>query len=328
MKRGIIFFLALYAGLFFTAGEAAGHKPTEISVGYILQSPTPAQFSQAKKTFDTALGLTVNWMAFENGREMNQALAENRIQIAYAQGHLPFLLGVSQGLELSMVGVAIDYPDHDNCILSDNAGITRENAVRLEGQKVAVQPGSVSHYRLLKVLQHLKVDQSRVEIVATEDAMATASALQHGEVVMACAAGGALRALETLGKPLLSGTEQAAIGLLQFDTVTVTNSFIGQHSAIVQGFMDVVEASNEQWRINPQPMRAAIARASQMGEESASRRLEAFRFPAAEEQKTDAWMGQVVSAYSKDLADFLVAQGQLIKALESYDRFITTRFLR
>ena len=75
-------------------------------------------------------------------------------------------------------------------------------------------------------------------------------------------------------------------------------------------------------------MRAAIARASQMGVESVSRRLEAFRFPAAEEQKTDAWMGQVVPAYSKGLADFLVAQGLLVKALDNYDRFITTRFLR
>jgi ABC-type taurine transport system substrate-binding protein len=108
----------------------------------------------------------------------------------------------------------------------------------------------------------------------------------------------------------------------------VANSFIDEHPEIVQGFMDVVEASNEQWRKNPEPMRAAIARAAQMGVEGASRRLEAFRFPAAEEQKSDAWMGAVVPAYSKDLADFFVAQGQLVEALENYDRFITTRFLR
>ncbi|MCP4390190.1 MAG: taurine ABC transporter substrate-binding protein, partial [Gammaproteobacteria bacterium] len=51
-------------------------------------------------------------------------------------------------------------------------------------------------------------------------------------------------------------------------------------------------------------------------------------FPVAEEQKSDAWMGAVVSVYSKDLADFFVAQGQLVKALDNYDRFIITRFLR
>ena len=328
MKRGIIFLLAICAGLLTTAGQAAGHKPTEISVGYFLQRPTPAQFSQATQTFDNALGLRVNWLPFESGDEMNQALAQNRIQIAFAQGHVPFLLGVSQGLELSMIAIAVGYPDNDNCILSDEAGISRENLGMLEGRKIALALGSVSHYRLLKVLQHLGIDQTRVEIVHTEDAAAAASALQQGEVAMACASGGALRALETLGKPLLDGAGQAAIGLPLFDTVTVANSFIDEHPEIVQGFMDVVEASNEQWRKNPEPMRAAIARAAQMGVEGASRRLEAFRFPAAEEQKSDAWMGAVVPAYSKDLADFFVAQGQLVEALENYDRFITTRFLR
>ncbi len=328
MKHGTIFLLAICAGLFTTAGGATGNKPSEISVGYLLQWPTPAQFSQDKRTFDRALGLTVNWVAFDKGKDMNQALADNRIQIAYAHGHVPFLLGVTQGLELSMVGIAVGYLDNDNCILSDEAGITRETAVQLEGRKIAVQLGSVSHYRLLKVLQHLKVDQSRVELVDSDNGTATASALQQGEVVMACAAGGALRALATLGKPLLSGAEQAAIGLPLFDSVTVATRFMNDHSAIVQGFMDVIEASNEQWRYNPEPMRAAIARSAQMGEESASRRLEGFSFPVAEEQKSDAWMGAVVSVYSKDLADFFVAQGQLVKALDNYDRFIITRFLR
>jgi taurine transport system substrate-binding protein len=54
----------LIGDLLTTAGQAAGHKPTEISVGYFLQRPTPAQFSQATQTFDNALGLRVNWLPF------------------------------------------------------------------------------------------------------------------------------------------------------------------------------------------------------------------------------------------------------------------------
>jgi len=328
MKRGIIFLLALGVGLFTTLGGAAGPKPTEISVGYILQWPTPAQFAQATKTFDSALGLKVNWVPFASGNDMNAALAENRLQIAYAQGHVPFLVGLSQGLDLTMVGIAVGYPDSDNCILADNTGITRDNASLLEGNKVAVEVGSVSHYRLLRLLEHLEVDPSRVEIVATADGTATASALQQGEVVMACASGGALRAISTLGKPLLSGAELEAIGLRLFDTVTVSTAFMNEHAEIVQAFMDVVEATNKQWGINPEPMRAAIARAAQMGQAGASRRLEDFSFPTAAQQKSESWMGSVIPTYSKNLADFFVAQGQLGEALANYDRFITTRFLR
>ncbi|MDH3387768.1 MAG: ABC transporter substrate-binding protein [Gammaproteobacteria bacterium] len=297
-------------------------------MGYLLQWPTPALFAQNKKTFDGALGLAVNWVPFVSGNDMNAALAAGQLQIAYAQGHVPFLVGVTQGLELTMVGIAVGYHDNDNCIVRDDAGITRDNAAELQGKKVALRIGSVSHYRLLRVLAHLGVDESLVEIVGTADGTASATALQHGDVVMACASGGALRAISTLGKPLMTGAEQAQIGLKLFDTVTVPNVFLDEHPEIVQAFMDVVEASNKHWKKNPEPMRAAIARAAQMDPDSVKRTLDGFTFPTAMDQKTDDWLGALVPAYSKDLADFFVAYGKLEKALDSYDRFVTTRFLR
>ena len=122
MKYGIILMLALLAGLHALAAVAAGHRPSEISVGYTPQWPTPAQFAQIKKTFDYALGMKVNWVAYASGEAMNAALADGRLQIGYSQGHVPFIVGVSQGLELTMVGVAVNYPNNDNCIVRDGTG--------------------------------------------------------------------------------------------------------------------------------------------------------------------------------------------------------------
>ncbi|UCH40495.1 MAG: ABC transporter substrate-binding protein [Gammaproteobacteria bacterium] len=329
MKHGVILMLALVAGLYSIAASAAGHKPAEISVGYVLQWPTPAQFAQVKKTFDDELGLRVNWVPFASGNDMNAAMARQDLQIGYAQDHVPFLVGVSQGLDLTVVGIAVSYPGNDNCIVRDGIGISRDNAASLlAGKKIALQVGSLSHYRLLRMLDHLGVDRARIEIVASADDTATARSLQLGEVVMACASGGALRAIETLGKPLMSGDEQEKIGLRLFDTISVTNTFLETHPEIVQAFMDVVEATNQQWRKNPEPMRAAIARAAQMSQGASDRRLTGFRFPTVEEQKSDSWMGQVVPAYSKQLADFFVAEGKLDKSLDSYDQFFSTEFLR
>ena len=56
--------------------------------------------------------------------------------------------------------------------------------------------------------------------------------------------------------------------------------------------------------------------------------LDGFLFPSAAEQKTEKWLGGMVPAYSKEIADFFVDQGKLGKALDNYERFITTRFLR
>ena len=319
---------ALIAFVTIQPASAAGPKPAQITVGYFQQWPTPSQFAQEKQTFDYALDLKLNWVAFNNGDEMNAAMASGDVQIAYSQGLEPFVIGVTSGLDLNMVGIAVSYPDNDNCILRDDAGISRATAVKLEGRKIATRVGSISHYRLLKVLTHLGVNPDRVEIVATPDGAAAAKALQQGEVVMACASGSALRSMAALGKSLLSGAEQDAMGLRLFDIVTVPTSFVEEHPEIVQAFVDVVGATNQQWRKNPEPMRAAIARAADMKQEASDLALRGFRFPSAEEQKSIAWMGGLVATYTRDIADFFVAQGRLEKSLDSYDSFITTEFLR
>ncbi len=328
MRRGIVFIVVLSAALCWSPGGSAEDRPTEISVGYSQQWPTPSLFSREKGIFDSALGLKVNWIPFASGNEMSAAMASGEVQIAYSLGHVPFLVGVSSGLDLTMIGIALGYSENDNCILSGGAGINGGNASLLEGRKVAVQTGSITHFKLLKVLSHLKVDFSRVQIVAAADGDAAAEALRRGEVVMACASGGALQAMTDLGKPLMTGAEQEAIGLKVFDTVSVSTGFMLQQPEIVQAFMDVIEASNEQWHLNPDPMRAAIARAANPNQDGFDGTIDEFDFPGAAQQKTDAWMGGLVPAYSKEIADFFVEQGRLDKTLESYERFITTRFLR
>ncbi|HKJ52459.1 MAG TPA: ABC transporter substrate-binding protein [Gammaproteobacteria bacterium] len=328
MIRRLFFIAAFYLGFSCAGAVASEHLPGRISVGYLVHWPTPALFAQAKNTFDYALGVEVDWRPFTDGNEMNDAMAKGEIQIAYAQGQVPFLVGVSRGLDLTMVGVAAGYAEDDNCILRGDVGIDRNNAAQLAGKKVALHRGSLSHFRMLGVLKYLRVDPATIEIVDVGNGDEAAAALVRGEVVMACAGGSSLRAMEKLGKPLMSGAEQSEIGLKVFDAVTVAGEFVHQHPELIQAFMDILDASNKQWKKNPEPMIKEIARVADMDRMSARRALAGFTFPSALEQKSDAWLGGDVVDYSKELADFFVAEGQLPRALESYDRFITTRFLR
>lgn len=318
--------LALYAACF-SSVAFAGERPAQIEVAYFQQWPAPVQFAQAQQTFDRVLGLQVNWRPFRSGRQMAAALASGDVQIAYSLGHVPFLVGVNAGSDMTMVGVAVSYPDDDNCILRADAGIDRANAAALAGQKVAVRIGSVSHFRLLGVLKHLGVDTARVTLVPVRDGDEALQALQRGEVVMACAYGASLRSMSALGKPLMTGAEQEALGLPLFDVIAVSPAFAQQHADIVSGFVEVADAANRQWRQNPQSMRRLIARTADMDRASADAALARFFFPLAEAQKSAQWMGGRVASYSVELARFFVAHGQLERSLDSYDRFIDTRFL-
>ena len=44
----------------------------EITVAYFLEWPTPNQYAQATGAYDEALGVKVNWRAFDTGAEAAQ----------------------------------------------------------------------------------------------------------------------------------------------------------------------------------------------------------------------------------------------------------------
>ncbi len=165
MKRVTHLIAVLLVGLYNVSVQAAGHVLTEINVGYLQQRPTPAQFSQATQTYDSVIGIPVNWRPFADGNSMNAALAAGEVDIVYAHGMVPFTVGVTDGLEMTAVGIAVDYPENDLCIVGSSTGITRANAAGLEGRRVATVVGGVTHYKMLKVLEHLQVDTAGIEIV-------------------------------------------------------------------------------------------------------------------------------------------------------------------
>jgi taurine transport system substrate-binding protein len=320
--------IVLAAAVPWLGPAAAGDPPAAVNIGYFQQWPAPIQFAQENRTLDAMLATRVNWLPFRSGREMTAALAAGDLQIAFSLGHVPFLAAVDSGVDLTVVGIAVSYPENDNCILRADAGIDRGSAGLLAGQTVALRPGSVSHFRLLKMLEHLGVNPAAVKIEPVADGDAALGALRRGEAVMACGSGAALRRMRELGKPLMSGAEQQALGLKLFDVIAVSNAFLREHADIVQAFMDVNEAANEQWRGNPRPMLRMIARAAYMDRERARDTMRGMHFPLAAEQKSAAWLGSGVSAYSGELARFFVDYGQLDASQDSYDRFVTTRFLR
>jgi len=229
--RSAAAFIFICSTLLISTFAASGSdKLAQINVAYFQQWPAPVQFVQAQKTLDLVLGMKVNRGPFRGGSDMAAALDAGEVQIAYSLGQVPFLAAVSSGLDLSIIGIAVSYPDGNNCIVRADAGIDRDNAQLLEGKKVALHPGSVSHFRFLKVLAHLGVAHSRVEILPLADGHSALQTLQKGYAVMACASGNALPNMTTLGKPLLSGAEQQALGLMLFDVIAVEAGFMEQHA--------------------------------------------------------------------------------------------------
>lgn len=318
--------LALSAGAaaLWTTGAAALDR---VTVAYFLEWPTANQVAQVEKTYDEAMGVEVVWRAFANGNEMTRAMVSGDVQIAYSQGFVPFVVGVTQGAPLTLVGIAVTYSENDLCIVRDDAGITAENAHELEGKRIATPVGNVTYYKLLRTLDHLGVDRDRVQIVQMNPADA-AVALVRGDVPMACAFGGPLDRMREVGRPLMTGAEQEAAGIHTFDVVTVETSFAEAHPELVRTFLQVTEEANAAFKENPEAHYDVIARAAGMDREATIAMMANFGFPSAEEQLSETWLGGGVQEAAKGVADVMVEAGNLDRALDDYSPFIDPSFLQ
>ena len=304
-------------------------KPDELNVAYFLEWPTANQVAQLEKTYDAALGLTVNWIPFASGGDMAQAMEAGDIDISYSQGLTPFANFVTGGSDLVLVGVAVTYADADNCVAHPDYGITADNAAEtLAGESIYTPLGNVTHFKLLKMLEHLGVDTSTVELIQSEGGPAAVAALDSGEVAMACAFGGAVNQMIANGGNLvMTGSEQEAIGIRVFDIISTTGDFADTYPGMITGFLQVTEDANRAYNDNREPFIDTIAEAAGMERGPTIALLDAFAFPEKDVQLSDAWLGGTVQDVMKEQMDFFVAQGEIDSALSSYDAFVDTSFL-
>ena len=330
MKKTITAFAGALAAATMLAGAAiaASHaaKPDKVTVAYFLEWPTANQVAQVEGTYEERLGVPVEFRSFGNGNEMTQAMVSGDVDIAYSQGFVPFVVGVSNNAPIKMVGVAVTYADNDACIVRDDAGITKENAAELEGKKVASPIGNVTHYKFLKSMEHLGVDAAKVELVQMNPADG-AVALIRGDVTMACGFGGALDRMKEVGTPLLTGDEQEAAGINTFDIISVTNDFAENHPDMIKEFLAVTEEANQSFKDSPDDKIETIAGAAGMDADATKKTLEGFGFPSAEDQKGANWMGGGVQEATKGVADVMVGAGEMDAALDDYSQFIDTQYL-
>ena len=118
-----------------TVASSATAGLDELNVAYFLEWPTANQVAQVEQTYDSVLGLTVNWLPFSSGNDMALAMESGDIDISYSQGLTPFANYVTSGADHVIVGVAVSYADADNCVAHPDYDVSQDNAASsLAGQ--------------------------------------------------------------------------------------------------------------------------------------------------------------------------------------------------
>ena len=301
----------------------------ELNVAFLFEWPTANQAAQLEKAYDEALDLTVNWIPFASGGDMARAMEAGDIDISYSQGVTSFASSVTGGSDLLLVGVAVSYADGDNCVAHPDYGVTADNAVQtLVGQSIYTPLGDATHFKLLKMLEHLRVDTVTVSLIQSKGGLAAVAALASGEVALACASGAAVNEMIANGGTLvMTGAEQEAVGVHTFGVISTTGDFAAEYPDIVTGFLQVTEDANRAYNDDREPSIDLIAEAAGIDRDSTVALLDAFTFPERDEQLSEAWLAGTVQQNMKEQMDFFAARGEIESALGSYDAFVDTSYL-
>ena len=315
----------LLAGTALALSANAAAALDSLTVGYFLEWPMPFLAAKADGTFDEALGMPVNWVAFETGTAMSAAMASGDVQISVSQGVPPFVVAASAGQPIQVIDVAVSYSDNDNCVVSTALEIDKDSAGELAGKKVAVPIGTAAHYGFLRQMDHFGVPLDSLEIVdmAPTDG---AAALAQGAVDFACGYGGGLGRMKEHGNVLLTGKEKEDLGILVFDVTSAPASFIAENEELVTAFLQVTADANAEWNKgdDTEAMLAKIASESGMDIEATRASIGTMTFPSVEDQLSAKWLGGNAQTFMKGVADVFVTAGSIASALDSYEGAVNT----
>lgn len=308
------------ATLAFMAGSQAAMALEEITVAYFLEWPMPFEYAKANGTYDTEMGVKVNWRAFDTGTAMSAAMASGDVQIAVSQGVPPFVVATSAGQDLQTIAVAVSYSENDNCVVRSDLEITKENAKELEGKKVAVPLGTAAHYGFLRQMEYFGIDLSKLQIVdmAPPDG---AAAIAQGAVDMACGYGGGLNRMKEHGNVLLTGKEKEDLGILVFDVISAPATFLAENPDLAAKFMKVTEDANAMWNEGSRQdeMIEVIAKDAGMDLETAKKDISTFVFPSVDEQLSEKWLGGGAQTFMKGVSQVFLDAGSIPAARDTYD---------
>ena len=302
-----------------------GTASADVNVAFFLEWATPNQQAKAEKTYDDALGETLNWVNFEAGTQMTEAMLAGDIDISYSQGLAPFINAVNANAPIKLVAIAVQYPAND-CVIRNGAGIDKSNASELEGKSVAVPLATMADYSFRMMMRTLDVDVSQINVVDQVPADGAVS-LVDGAVTMACGFGAdSMAKMYEAGTALMSPAEKEAAGIISFDVVSVTEKFAQENPEALRTFLQVTDEANAVFAAGNSDI-GVIANDAGLTVEGANAQMADFVFPSAQQQLNEYFNDGGLASVAIGIVGKAFATPEN-PALADYSAVIDTSFLK
>lgn len=201
------------------------------------------QIAQEYGIWDEVFGednVKVNLTGFTTGPEINEAITAGDIDIAINEGDQPFLSGVANGVDLTLL--ATELRQEKTLILVADADSDIQSAADLKGKNIAVPIGTYVHKSLIGVLQDNNISLDDVQLTNMSAAGDAIAAINAGDVDVF------IGTIFSLYSNIQSGDIKQIADLTgngAYAYLIGTNDFVSQHPDVTQKLVEVIYKATE-----------------------------------------------------------------------------------
>ncbi len=267
--------------------------------------------AQYEDYYENELGVEVNLVKFDSGKDVNTALAAGSIDISEI-GSAPTALGLSSGTDFQVIWAGDIIGAAESLAVTESSGI---NSIEdLKGKKIATPFASTSHYSLLNAILDAGLSETDVTLLDLQPSDIFA-AWKRGDIDGAYVWYPVLdELLADGGKVITHSGELAEKGIITADLNVVRTSYAEEHPDVVTNYIKAQIKANDVIFNQPDTAAEEVSKLLEISREDAANQLTQFEYLNAEEQLD--LLDNTLAETLKNTADFLVEQDSIKSALE------------
>lgn len=287
-------------------GSDSTQDVTTVNIG-TQQMPNDEGIAKAKGYFEKEMGVNVNIVEFDSGKDVNNALVSGSIDFGLI-GSCPASLGLSSGIDEEVIWIHEVLGSTESLIAKNSSKIS--SVADLKGKTIATPFASTAHYSLLKALQQNGLSESDVKLIDMQPANIYA-AWQRGDIDAAYLWQPTLEKMKTDGKVLLSSEDMAKAGYPTDNLEVVRKDFAKNHEDLVIKYVKALNDAVELYNSNKDDAVSTIAKALNITEDEAKTQMSGSKWLTGKEQLDSTYLG--TSDSKGDLKDSLYSIANFLK---------------
>ena len=266
------------------------------------EMPNDEGIAKAENYLEEKLGVDVEIVKFDSGKDVNNALKADSIDFGL-EGTTSAALALSTEIDIKVIWIHEVLGDIESLAVREEDNI--ESIADLKGKTIAVPFATTSHYCLLRYLNSQGLSESDVTLLDMDTNSAYA-AWKRGDIDAAWVWQPALQSiLDDGGEILISNGDAAEEGYMTANVEVVSADFAEEHPDLVEKYIEAMQEARDLYNNDEDTAVSALSDELGLTEDEIKTQIAGAEWVSAEDQISSEYLGTsgAVGALADNLLD-------------------------